>query len=245
MLQRLAVQGAEIDARDVILGSKKEPSNDEWSVIDLKDDKCSANQEIPTSKNNRKQSSSAVKKMKGAVSAFGFVSPNKNRNISIATDERNKLGCSNENAFWNDQLHEKESDSKSILMVESLPEKQSLGSDKVKRKPFRTIFQREQEKHSDGGNNSFPDFEEKEKDKTGKRVWVFDGFKKWKKNDSEDETDSFWLNEKRDGVSYEGKLVSNPIGEGPDTKQIKRKLHPNCAPTDFFVDKVKSLNVAS
>ncbi|KAI3446823.1 hypothetical protein Pfo_003488 [Paulownia fortunei] len=253
LLQRLAVQGAEIDARDVIVGAQKETSTEEWSEIDLKNEKCSANQEILTSKKNSKESST-VKKMKGAVSVFGFVSPDKNgklkendvnnaggksvrtkdRNVSTASFARNELGCSIENPFWNGHLNEKESDPKSILMVESLPsacvmaEKQSL-SEKGKKKPFRTLG---------GGNDSGPDPGEKEKVKSGKKAWVFDGFKKWKKNDSEDETASLSLDEKWDGASYAGKLVANPVGEGPDTKQIKRKLHPNGAPTDFFVDKV-------
>ncbi|KAL0345524.1 UNVERIFIED_CONTAM: hypothetical protein Sradi_4383700 [Sesamum radiatum] len=79
--------------------------------------------------------------------------------------------------------------------------------------------------------------------KSGKKAWIFDGFKKWKKNDTEDGIDLSSLNEQSDGASYGGKLVANPVGEGPDTKQIKRKLHPNGAPADFFVDKVLGENI--
>ncbi|KAL8037424.1 hypothetical protein ABFX02_11G038800 [Erythranthe guttata] len=259
LLQRLAVQGAEIDARDVILGAQKETSTEEWSVIDLKDDKSSIDREILASKNNKK-GSSTIKKMKGAVSAFGFASPLKNgklkeTNVNNEGDEilrkkdrkvdtsikRSELEYSTENPFWNGGLNDdKENGSKSILMVESLDEKQSLGSDKTKRKPFRTIFQREQEKRGSFGNDNVTVLDEREKGKIGKIVSIFDGFKKWTKIDSEYERDELSINEKRDEASYhyEGKLVSNPIGEGPDTKQIKRKLHPNGAPTDFFVDKV-------
>lgn len=77
--------------------------------------------------------------------------------------------------------------------------------------------------------------------KSAKKQWGFDGFKKWKKNDSDDETAPLPLNNERsDSESYLGSchLVDTPIGEGPDTKLIKRKLHSNGSPSDFFIDKV-------
>lgn len=224
-MQRLAVQGAEIEARDVIVGACKETSDEEWSIIDLKDEKISVNQDFLTSKNTSRERSS-LRKMKAAVSVLGFVSPNKNGN----SREKNVLSTANSH------LNDKESGAKpSILMVESLPsefvmaEKQSLGN-KGKRKPFQT---------GSGGNHIGLNSEEKANVNSGKKAWIFDGFKKWKKNETEDEMDpSSSLTEKSDGASYGGKLVANPVGEGPDTKQIKRKLHPNGSPTDFFVDKV-------
>ncbi|PIN08650.1 hypothetical protein CDL12_18778 [Handroanthus impetiginosus] len=233
LLQRLAVQGAEIDVRDVIVGAHKETSNEEWSVIDLKDDKCFSNKSISlTSKKT-----STVKKMKGAAeSVLAFVSAEKNvkfkeNNVNIAANR--SLGTKDQNvgAFFNGDLNGKESDSKSILMEESSPS----FSDKAKRKPFRTIFQREQERGSGNENG-----EQKE---NARKARVFYGFKKWKKNYFKDETESLSLNEKSDEEDYPGKLVANPLGEGPDTKQIKRKLHPNGAPTDFFVDKVLGENI--
>ncbi|KAL3824562.1 hypothetical protein ACJIZ3_020591 [Penstemon smallii] len=247
LLQRLAVQGAEIEASDVIVGAQKKTSNEEWSVIDLKEDKNLLNPEILMSKNKLKEGSS-IKKLKGAVSVLGFVSPDKNgksevknvnnavKNNNIRPMDKNILYQSTENPFWNSGLNEKESESKSILMMESSPapskvEKQS-GSEKGKRKPFKTLFQRDQKECET------IDFEEKEKVKSVKRTWGFDGFKKWKKNESADETVPLSLSEKSDGEIYTGQLVEKPIGEGPDTKQMKRKLHPNGAPTDFFVDKV-------
>ncbi|KAG8367514.1 hypothetical protein BUALT_Bualt16G0079800 [Buddleja alternifolia] len=239
LLQRLAVQGAEIGAKDVIVGVQKEVSNEEWSVIDLKDEKISVNQENSTSKKRLKENST-IKKMRGAASVLGFVTPDKNgklREENIVNDRtskfaRNELLCSTENPFWNSHLYEKESDSKSILMKESLPMAEKSVGEKAKTKPFRTLF-------SNGGKNP----EEKEKVKSGKKAWGFDGFKKWKKDDCEDETVPLSLGEKSDGEIYPGQLVDNPVGEGSDTKQIKRKLHPNGAPSDFFVDKVLGENI--
>ncbi|KAK6151655.1 hypothetical protein DH2020_014290 [Rehmannia glutinosa] len=244
LLQRLAVQGAEIDVRDVIVGARKETSSDEWSVIDLKDEKCSANKNISTSKKNSKDHP-MVKKVKGAASVFGFVSQDKDKK-SKENEENNAHG---KNTWTKEQnvrfarnekhigLNEKESDSKSILMVESSPWA-CVMAEKSKDKQFRTNFQREQEEESRDSDDSRQN-PEKEKGKSAKKAWVFDGFKKWKKNDLEDEkSTSLSINEKLDGESCGVKLVENPVGEGPDTKQIKRKLHPNGAPTDFFVDKV-------
>ncbi|KAL0427398.1 UNVERIFIED_CONTAM: hypothetical protein Slati_2914600 [Sesamum latifolium] len=254
LLQRLAVQGAEIEARDVIVKAHTEISDEEWSVIDLKDEKGLVNQEMLASRNRSKEGST-VKKMKAAVSAFGFVSTDKNgkskEKNDVYTADARGLGMNDRNVFSTmcSRLHEKESDSKpSLLMVESLPsefvmaaEKQSLNN-KGKRKPFQILVQREPEGRADG-NHIGLESENKENMKSGKKAWIFDGFKKWKKNDTKDEIDSSFLNEQSDGASYGGKLVANPVGEGPDTKQIKRKLHPNGAPTDFFVDKVLGENI--
>lgn len=41
-------------------------------------------------------------------------------------------------------------------------------------------------------------------------------------------------------VATEGScvLVPSPVGQGPDTQQMKRKLHPDGSSSDFFIDKV-------
>nr|XP_027072442.1 uncharacterized protein LOC113697160 isoform X2 [Coffea arabica] len=260
LLQRLAVQGAEIEARDIIVGAQKESSDEVWSVIDLKDEKCIVGKEGSNLKKKQKQGS-AMKQIKGgAVSVMGFGSSNKGATTkedkgltapggenSRPADRRYEVELSTENPFWNSQFREKESETKSILMSESLPnesekvEKQS-GGDKGKRKPFRTLFQREQkEGHvSTNGDNGCGS---EEKTKSGKKQWGFEGFKKWKKNDSDDETAPLALNEKSNCGIYNSQLVQSPVGEGPDTKQIKRKLHPDGAPSDFFVDKVLEDNI--
>ncbi|KAK3026569.1 hypothetical protein RJ639_041155 [Escallonia herrerae] len=233
LLQRLAVQGAEIEARDVILGAKKAKTDDEWSDIDLKDEHSLISKESLSSKNKSKHGS-AIKQIKGAASVFNFVSSQKherlkadkdvadmdtthfgsvNRNISPLVIARNEVGLSQENPFWDSNLRETETEARSILMSESLP------PESVKA-----------EKRSGG---------DKVKKKSGKKQWGFDGFKKWKKNDSEDETAPLSVNGRSDGEPYLGRLVESPIGEGPDTKEIKRKLHADGSPSDFFVDKVQ------
>ncbi|XP_073275346.1 uncharacterized protein [Primulina huaijiensis] len=258
LLQRLAIQGAEIEAKDVIVGgAQKEASNDEWSVIDLKDEKrC----ERLTSRNNQKVES-PIKQRKVVASAFDFVSPNKNvkfkddtsgigcKNIRPAEQRvsnfnipRNELAISSENPFWNGHLDEKESETKYILMVESSPARS--GGNKGKKKPFSVLFQREpKEVYGGDGSGNGSVLEGKDKVNSKKKSWGFDGFRKWKKNDSKDETAPLSVSEKSDGVSYTEQLVANPIGEGPDTKKMKRKLHPNGAPTNFFIDKVLEENV--
>ncbi|KAF8364780.1 hypothetical protein HHK36_033246 [Tetracentron sinense] len=45
LLQRLAVQGAEIEVRDVIVAGPKENSEEEWSVIEFKDEQCLVDKE--------------------------------------------------------------------------------------------------------------------------------------------------------------------------------------------------------
>ncbi|KAK3023875.1 hypothetical protein RJ639_042891 [Escallonia herrerae] len=233
LLQRLAVQGAEIEARDVILGAKKAKTEEEWSDIDLKDEHSLISKESLSSKNKSKHGS-AIKQIKGAASVFSFVSSQKHerlkadkdvtnvgtqhsgsmdRNISSHVIARNEVGLSQENPFWDSNERQTETEARSILMSESLPpeavkaEKRS-GGDKVKKK-------------------------------SGKKQWGFDGLKKWKKNDSEDETAPLSVNGKSDEEPYLGRLVESPIGEGSDTKEIKRKLHADGSPSDFFVDKVQ------
>lgn len=210
-MQRLAVQGAEIKETDVVVRgtvNSSKTSNEEWSVIDLKEEKCLVKE------------GSTLKKTKGASSVLGFVSPNKYGKLkedkdasdsdsrNMRTKDRNvgnEVLSSTENPFWNAGLNEKQSESKSIFLMESLPEKQQIGSEKGKRKPFRAIFQREQkEEHDDDG-------------KLVKKTWGFDGFKKWKKGSVEDETTPLSLTHKSDDASYNGGI------SGPETKKIEKK----------------------
>ncbi|KAL1822209.1 hypothetical protein ACET3Z_008987 [Daucus carota] len=257
LLQRLAVQGAVIEARLVIAGKPKEKSEEEWSSIDLKDGNCLIGKEKMNLESKSKHNS-AIKQIKEAASVLSFVSPHKSAKFkedkgvydldkenfkssdhifSSSNSDKNEMRISQENPFWNCQMREKESESRSILMAsESLPEEfPKSGGSKVKKKPFRTLFQREGQGGVENGSNVL---EEKEP-KSGKKQWGFEGFKKWKKSDpSEDETAPLSLNERSDGEAYLGKLVASPIGEGPDTKQIKKKLNSDGSPSDFFVDKV-------
>lgn len=257
LLQRLAVQGAEIEAKDVIVAGPKDPkenSEEEWSVIDLKDEHCLLNKENSNSKNKSKHGS-AIKQIKGAASAFSFHKPGKNKeeksifdlaSVHLSSTEskftspasaKSEMWQSKENPFWDSHLKHKESETNSILMPESLPP-----PDSVKRKPFRTLFHKEQREGHGGGSRGIGDHDngpgsEEKAAKSVKKQW---GFKKWKRNDSDDETAPLPLNERSDSQAYleSGRLVSSPMGEGPDTKMIKRKLHSDGSPSDFFIDKV-------
>ncbi|XP_044463468.1 uncharacterized protein LOC123194352 isoform X2 [Mangifera indica] len=235
LLQRLAVQGAEIEARDVIVANPKDGkdnSEEEWSVIDLKDDeKGQMSKENLHMKNKLKHNISAMRQIKEAASVFSFGSSQKKHG-----EEKHK-----ENPVWDSQLKHKESETQSILMQESLQNESSIKGNggnsvkKAKRKPFRTLFHRE----GHGGGENGVDFEERAS-KWAKKQWGFEGLKKWKRNDSEDETAPLPLSERSDSEAYleSCKLVSSPIGEGPNTRDIKKKLHSNGSPSDFFIDKV-------
>eukprot|EP00257_Ricinus_communis_P023036 XP_015582917.1 uncharacterized protein LOC8275705 isoform X2 [Ricinus communis] len=258
LLQRLAFQGAEIEPRDVIVAGPKdlkENPEEEWSVIDLKDEKCLVTKENFPSK-NRPKPNSAIKQIKGAATIFGFGSSHKqarHREGKSIFEIEAKFSSTNndtENPLWDSDSRNKASESKSILMQGSLPNestKESGSTDNTKRKPFKALFLKEQrEAHGGsgdtgggGGENCLNSGEKISK--SAKKQWGFEGFKKWKKNDSDDETAPLPLNNERsDSDSYLGpsRLVYSPIGEGPDTKLIKRKLHSNGSPSDFFIDKV-------
>ncbi|CAN1290347.1 hypothetical protein LINPERPRIM_LOCUS20647 [Linum perenne] len=231
LLQRLAVQGAEIESRDVIVGNQNEAKEDEqWSVIDLKDEKClSAKEKTPQSKSK----STMKQQLKGAASMFGLHKQNNNRRQSIFETEAIRLETEEEVEMENSAGN---GETKSILMqgsgikTESLRKKDNGSSEKEKRKPFRTLFHHKEQSSETGSKSS------------KKKQWGL----KWKRNDSEeDETSPLPLNFERsdsDGGGY-SKLVASPIGEGPDTKQIKRKLHSNGTPSDFFIDKVLGNNI--
>ncbi|EOY31303.1 Uveal autoantigen with coiled-coil domains and ankyrin repeats isoform 1 [Theobroma cacao] len=255
LLQRLAVQGAEIEASDVIVANPKgtkENQEEEWSVIDLKDENCSTNRDNLLHSKNKSKNNPTMKQIKGAASVFGFGSsqkPSKNRSeksiFDVDSNSSAYMVGSKENPFWDSHMKGKENETKSILMQEEILPTESMkengsGTDKAKRKPFRTLFHREQrEGHGGGGGDYGPGSEEKAS-KSAKKQWGFDGFKKWKRSDLEDETAPLPLNERSDSEAFVGscQLVTTPIGEGPDTKQIKKKLHANGAPSDFFIDKV-------
>ncbi|XP_014507401.1 uncharacterized protein LOC106767091 [Vigna radiata var. radiata] len=237
LLQRLAAQGAQIEARDVIVAKTKESKEnleEEWSVIDLKDEKCSVNKENLGCKSRSNQGSS-MKQIKGAASVFGFGRAGKNGTEKSIFDSPS-LSAKNENPFWDGQTKGAQSEGGSILMEESEPPeavKESSGLEKLKRKPFRSLFHKEQKGTHGGG-----DAEQGQRSgKSVKKQWGFEGFKKWKRNESEDETCSLSHNERSDNEAFSGPFAKG-FGEGPDTKLMKKKLHSDGSPSDFFIDKV-------
>lgn len=252
LLQRLAVQGAEIEARDVIVGAlpkdPKENSEEEWSVIDLKDENSLLSKENSNSKSKSLKHGSAMKQIKGAASVFGFVSsykPGKNREEKSIFDlEASKIASSDQ--IWDGDLKGKENETSSILMPGSfmpdLAKESGGGTDKAKRKPFKSLFQRDGHGGNSGVGADYGPNCVETASKPTKKHWGLDGFKKWNKNDSDDETAPLPLNERSDSEAYTNscQLVASPVGEGPDTKLIKRKLHKDGAPSDFFIDKVST-----
>lgn len=236
LLQRLAIQGAEIEARDVIVGSLKEtkqensidPSDEEWSVIDLKDEKCLPNKEISS---HSKGMSTVKQHIKEAASAFRSGTSSRMtakgkheksifETLSQNSNLRNEFGQFKEDPFWDSHLRKQEGETKSVLMSASSPPHPLQPVQECvnpSRKPFQALF------------NS----QEKAK-KSGKKQWsgLVEGLKKWKRNESDHEIAPLSLNERLYSEGY------SCLGEGPDTKLIKRKLHSDGSPSDFFIDKV-------
>ncbi|XP_045830253.1 uncharacterized protein LOC123921660 [Trifolium pratense] len=236
LLQRLAVQGAQIEARDIIAGKSKdlkENSEEEWSVIDLKDDKSMMNKDNLNSK-GKLNHGSTLKQIKGAASVFGFVSSNKHEKSIFDSPSLNSKA-------------KQQGEGVSILMEESGPPEPGKesggggGSEKSKRKPFRTLFHKEQ-REGNGGSEV-----EQRGGKSVKKQWGFDGFKKWKRNENEldDETAPLPLNQRSDSEAFSASSQSfaRTVGDGPDTKLIKKKLHSDGSPSDFFIDKVLGNNI--
>ncbi|KAK9076763.1 hypothetical protein SSX86_005097 [Deinandra increscens subsp. villosa] len=122
LLQRLTAQGVKIDPKDVVVaGVQQKNTNDEWSVIDLKDS---------GSKNKSKQQKS--------TSVFGLSSSShkkgKDKSLNMGTQD---LAISQENPFWNCELKEKDDEKPTILMTESVVIEES--TKKSKRKPFKGL----------------------------------------------------------------------------------------------------------
>lgn len=217
----MAVQGAHTEAKRK---DPKENSEEEWSVIDLKDDKSMMNNEkMNSNSKNKTNQGSGLKHIKGAASVFGFVKQGKNGTEKSIFDSPS-LNSKENNPFC---------EGGSILMEESgAPEtvKESGGSEKLKRKPFRNLFHREQ-REGNGGNEA-----EQKGVKSVKKQWGFDGFKKWKKNDLDDETAPF---HQRNGSEANSDSSSQPFGRAlGETKLVKKKLHSHGSPSDFFINKV-------
>ncbi|KAF9586820.1 hypothetical protein IFM89_039958 [Coptis chinensis] len=105
LLQRLAVQGAEIEARDVIVaGQIAENSEEEWSNIDFKDEECLMDKENLES-NKKSKHRSPMKRIKGAASMINFVSPHKSSKHKAkmgieAGNHSNANEAGKENSYW-------------------------------------------------------------------------------------------------------------------------------------------------
>ncbi|KAL6965568.1 hypothetical protein U1Q18_036620, partial [Sarracenia purpurea var. burkii] len=197
LLQRLAVQGAEIESRDVIVAAapKEKSSEEHWSVIDLKDEPLSIGKSSSNSKPKTKNGSQAITQQ---IEAGGG---------GVSMSCKNEFSFSKENPFWDSRAREKESETRSILMAESFipPESSEGEKGKKKKKMFRALFQKEVNERGD--RNS----EEKRLSKKsgGKKQWGFEGLKKWKKNDDleeEEEMAALPMWERSDSEGFTGSL---------------------------------------
>lgn len=245
LLQRLAVQGVEIEARDIILAAPKAATDryspeEEWSEIDLGDEQeFLAQKENPKRKKKPNMGSAAMKQInRGATSVLTFVSSHKHGSPRKIRDRDPEMDSYQENPLWNRQLRDKEGEMSSILMPESV-----VAEDKVRRKPFGALFQREQGKGIYASSGLNDDESTQRSNKISKKQWRFDGIKNWKRKfmevDDLREEEEASPEDVADGIgSFSRRLVESPFGEGPDTKLIKQKLHPDGSASDFFIDKV-------
>ncbi|XP_031480250.1 uncharacterized protein LOC116250624 [Nymphaea colorata] len=207
LLLRLAVQGEEINCRDVIVSSAQQLNFDdesEWSVVELRDE-CSIDRDNSKSKPKHR---SPMKQLKGAMSKITSFSSGQK-----SGKNRGKAGPNLPNGSFKDN---RSSDAQSpILMPECSPPSPSLANETAS-------------------------------SKQGKKSW---GLKMWRKRGLEDDSTTPYLppGERSDDIVSTGTgpcaLASKPIGEGPDTKLIKKKIHSDGSASDFFIDKVLGENI--
>nr|CAD1823141.1 unnamed protein product [Ananas comosus var. bracteatus] len=138
LLQRLAVQGVEIDCRDVIVGALTANSDEEWTDIDLKD-----KEEPSVAANKSKHRTPPIKAFFTKVNATTTTKGKGNKDTADST----RGGDHN-------LMHKG-----TILMPESSP-LVPVKPEKGKRKPFGTLFRKEQ---GDGNENKNPNLEPEEK----------------------------------------------------------------------------------
>ncbi|XP_068648509.1 uncharacterized protein [Aristolochia californica] len=243
LVLRLALQGAEIDSRDVIAACPTVTNpEEEWTVIDIKDEQCFIGKESAFSKNKAKHRS-PLKQIKGAVSMISAASPYKTpktkgmkNGASVGSTDPYEPFSNDTN--MSDSFKEKPvlANQSSVLMPESSPPQpvktdKEKGIDRTKKKAFRSLF---------GGDNG-TEVEDKV-EKSPKKQW---SFKKWKKTSPEDESTVPYLppGKRSDDVPSTPALVASPMGEGPNTKLIKKKILSDGSASDFFIDKVLGDNI--
>lgn len=175
LLQRLAVQGAEIEARDVIVARRPSPSmennfekpekeeeeEEKWSVIDFKDDESSlmGKENQNQNKNKKKRSPNPMKERirGGAASMIGLLVSKKGKK-SDQTDQLFGGGFpfpANDNSGGNrggERYEEnpfwedKENDSRSILMQNENRQQLPAKTEQLrKKKPFANNWFRQRE----------------------------------------------------------------------------------------------------
>ncbi|WOL19069.1 hypothetical protein Cni_G27866 [Canna indica] len=231
LLQRLAVQGVELDCRDVIVRCPTMSSEEEWSVIDLRDKEPpppSAEKEKHRTPIKSFIGSAASWKGKGAKKDSAKKGPLGSLDVNAMDPSRPSM----ENPFW---IRGQHGDKSSILMPESSP-LVPIKTEKGKRKTFQDLFWREKQEENEN------------RDPMGaKKQWGLDGLKKWKRGGGgDDESTAPYLlpgERSNNASSIACTLVASPIGQGPDTKRIKKKMHTDGSASDFIIDKVLGDNI--
>ncbi|KAH9608071.1 hypothetical protein KSS87_016512 [Heliosperma pusillum] len=211
LLQRLAVQGAELEATDVIVGvakdncEEKAEEEEEWSTIDLRDEKSLMNS---NSKNkSKKRTSAAIKHIKDKASNLGFGSfekAGKNRGQKSIFDNAGLFG---KESLHSDEenLYLGENKKENVRDIHSAVEIESLG------KICEGFEGKDEGKKAGKSKERNP--------KSGWKQWGFDGLKKWKRTSLQDETITLPLGEK-----------SRDCGDD--------KVLSDVPPSTFIIDKV-------
>ncbi|KAK7411650.1 hypothetical protein VNO78_03085 [Psophocarpus tetragonolobus] len=233
LLVRLAIHGGEIEGRDVIIAGSKENSEEQWSEIDLKDENCMMNKENSNSKKTLKHARKQV--VKGATSVLNYGSSFK---LGKNTKERSIFDSTTLHMHSAQaKVHSPSIYSQSELShsKENKPNKAFWdGPEKLKRKPFRALFHRDKnKKEGQGGGDDGLE---------AKKQWGFDGLRKGKKSDSDDDTVPLSLNERSDSEAHLPlyQLSSSAYGD----VSMQNKLHSDLSPSDFSVnDKVLGRNI--
>ncbi|CAA7408049.1 unnamed protein product [Spirodela intermedia] len=239
LLQRLALQGVEIDCRDVIAGGHDVLPEEEWSEIELRDKERPA-VDVKQSKTKHLPS------IKGAMSFVGISTGKVKETTSCAASEPLRPVDLNRRTNWEaPSLREKTLlregqkgiENRSILAPVSLQNPSAANEEKVKKKSFRAIFHKEQREGNGKTDLTAGDGDKTTPPRAPRMHWGLDGLKKWKRSACDDESTAPYLppGERSDDAAS--------LGEGPDTKRIKKKIHSDGAASDFFIDKVLGENI--
>lgn len=219
------MQGVELDCRDVIVRCPTMSSEEEWSVIELRD-----KEPMPPSAEKSKHRTPIKSFISGAASSW--TGKGANKDLSFPKTTKGPLASVDVN------------DKNSILMSESSPVV-PVKAEKGKRKMFHDMFRRENHDQDENRDPLLAEPEEKPV-KSTKKQWGLEGLKKWKRGGGGgsregDSTTSYLPTIERsdDASSIACTLVAAPIGQGPDTKRIKSKIHFDGSASDFIIDKVR------
>lgn len=237
LLQRLAVHGVEIDCRDVIAGGHDVQPEEEWSEIELGDKERPA----ADTKQSKTKHLPSIKPFKGAMSFVGIsTGKGKETTSSAASEPLRPVDLNRRPNGEAPSLREKTPlregqkgiENSSIMMPVSLQNPPPAKEEKVKKKSFRAMFHKEQREGNGTKDLAAGDGEKTTPPRAPRMHWGLDGLRKWKRSACDDESTAPYLppGERSDDAAS--------VGEGPDTKRIKKKIHSDGAASDFFIDKV-------